>query len=80
MKICVSGFPVFGTIITQLKSIEAIVRQKVQEALSPLTRIQEQGTEVRPQPRRSPYFSTVPKKRSIAAEPEPRATDLWRTS
>ncbi|GBM49430.1 hypothetical protein AVEN_165636-1, partial [Araneus ventricosus] len=61
------------------KSIEAIVREEVQEALSHLTRTQEQRTEVRPQPRRSPRFSTVPK-RSTAAETEPRETDIWRTA
>lgn len=64
----------------QFQSIEAIVREEVQEALSPLTRAQGSWTEVRKQPSREQRYPTWSKRqRTPTPEPEPRATDLWRT-
>lgn len=71
--------PSIGKTEPQLQSIEAIVREEVQEALSPLTRTQEPWTEVRRRPNRAPTNSTNSRRQPARIEPEPRATDLWRT-
>ncbi|GIY54074.1 hypothetical protein CEXT_760761 [Caerostris extrusa] len=59
---------------TWLQSIETIVQDEVQEAISPLTRTQKQWSEVRPQVRRSQRILIITKKRPVA-EVGPR--NIW---